>query len=136
MKIPMAILASMLAAWLFYFLVEAFFVSFEFTPIVLVGVAALILFVFSRNVQHVISRLFFIMAVESLMVPLSALLHTLNSDQDFLSVLQKDSRRPDFIVYLRSAGWDTESVVMVALGFTLVFSLFCYFLSPQRNKMN
>ena len=136
MKILMAILASMLSVWLFYFLVEAFFISFALIPIFLAGLAALILFLFSGNVQHVISRLFFIMAIESLIVPLAAFLHSLNSDQDFLSALQKDSRRPDFIIYLRSAGWDTESVVMVALAFTLVFSVFCFFLSPQRDRMN
>lgn len=136
MKILMAILASVLSVWLFYFLVEAFFVSFELIPIFLAWLAGLILFLFSGSVQHVISRLFFIMAVESLIVPLAAFLHSLSSDQDFLSVLQKDSRRPEFIVYLRSAGWDTESVVMVALAFTLVFSVFCFFLSPRRDRMN
>jgi hypothetical protein len=136
MKALFAIMASILSAWMFYFLVEAFFIQFEFVPIFLAGLAALILFLFSSSAKHVMSRLFFILAIESFIVPLAALLHSLNSEQDFLQILQKESQKPEFIIYLISGGWDTEILIMVALAFTLVFSLFSFFTSPERDKVS
>ncbi len=134
MKILMAILTSMLSVWLFYFLVETFFVDIKLVPIFLSWLAALILFLFSRDVKHVISRCFFIMGIESLLLPLAAFLHTLNGDKDFLHMLLENGNRPDFIRYLISSNWETESLVWISLAFTLVFSLFSFFLSPERDK--
>ena len=82
------------------------------------------------------SRLFFILAIESLIVPLASSLHSLNSEQDFLQILQKESQKPEFIIYLISGGWDTEILIIVALAFTLVFSLFYFFTSPERDKVS
>jgi hypothetical protein len=135
MKILFAIMASMLSVWMFYFLVDTFFIQFELVPIFLAWLAAFILFLFSSSAKHVTSRLFFVLAIESLIVPLAAFLHSLNSEQDFLQILQKESQKPEFIIYLLSGGWDTEILIMAALAFTLVFSLFSFFTSPERDKL-
>ncbi len=133
MKILMSLLASIISVWFFYFLVSAFFVQFESIPAVLVWLANVLLFVFSRNVKHVICRLFILMSVESLVVPLAAFLHTLASDHDFLQSLQKEGQSPALIQYFLSAGYDTQQLVMASLGFTMVCAIFAYFLSPERD---
>ena len=135
MKILMSLLASIISVWLFYFLVSAFFVQSESIPAVLVFLANLLLFVFSRNVKHVISRLFFLMSVESLVVPLAAFIHTLASDHDFLHSLQKEGQSPALIQYFLSSGYDTQQLVMTSLGFTTVCAIFAYFLSPERDTL-
>ena len=135
MKILMSLLASIISVWLFYFLVSAFFVQSESIPAVLVFLANLLLFVFSRNVKHVISRLFFLMSVESLVVPLAAFIHTLASDHDFLQSLQKEGQSPALIQYFLSSGYDTQQLVMTSLGFTTVCAIFAYFLSPERDTL-
>jgi len=130
MKYPIAVLASMLSAWMFYFLVAAFFVQVESLPVVLVWLANLILFLFSINAAHVISRLFSLLAIETTVVPLSAFLHTLASDQEFLASLQKEGQNPALIQYLISSGWDTQHLILTSLGFTLIFAIFAFFTSP------
>jgi hypothetical protein len=80
----------------------------------------------------VISRLFFIMAVETRVAPLSALLHTLANDQDFLVSLQREGHNPTLIQYLLTSGWDTEQVAVTALALTLVFAIFSFYLSPEK----
>ena len=132
MKYPIAVLASMLSAWMFYFLVAAFFVQVESLPVVLVWLANLILFLFSINAAHVISRLFSLLAIETMVVPLSAFLHTLASDQEFLASLQKEGQNPALIQYLMSSGWDTQHLILTSLGFTLIFAIFAFFTSPER----
>ena len=132
MKYPIAVLASMLSAWMFYFLVAAFFVQVESLPVVLVWLANLILFLFSINAAHVISRLFSLLAIETTVVPLSAFLHTLASDQEFLASLQKEGQNPALIQYLISSGWDTQHLILTSLGFTLIFAVFSFFTSPER----
>ena len=132
MKYPIAVLASMLSAWMFYFLVAAFFVQVESLPVVLVWLANLILFLFSINAAHVISRLFSLLAIETTVVPLSAFLHTLASDQEFLASLQKEGQNPALIQYLISSGWDTQHLILTSLGFTLIFAIFAFFTSPER----
>ena len=132
MKYPIAVLASMLSAWMFYFLVAAFFVQVESLPVVLVWLANLILFLFSINAAHVISRLFSLLAIETMVVPLSAFLHTLASDQEFLASLQKEGQNPALIQYLISSGWDTQHLILTSLGFTLIFTVFSFFTSPER----
>ena len=49
MKYLIAVLASMLSVWMFYFLVAAFFIQVESLPVVLVWLANLILFMLSTN---------------------------------------------------------------------------------------
>jgi hypothetical protein len=132
MKYLIAILASMLSAWMFYFLVAAFFVQVESLPVVLVWLANLVLFLFSINAAHVISRLFSLLAIETMVVPLSAFLHTLASDQEFLPSLQKEGQNPALIQYLMSSGWDTQHLILTSLGFTLIFAIFAFFTSPER----
>ena len=132
MKYPIAVLASMLSAWMFYFLVAAFFVQVESLPVVLVWLANLILFLFSINAAHVISRLFSLLAIETMVVPLSAFLHTLASDQEFLASLQKEGQNPALIQYLISSGWDTQHLILTSLGFTLIFAVFSFLTSPER----
>jgi hypothetical protein len=132
MKYLIAVLASMLSAWMFYFLVAAFFVQVESLPVVLVWLANLILFIFSINAAHVISRLFSLLAIETMVVPLSALLHTLASDQGFLESLKREGQNPALIQYLITSGWDTEQLILTSLGFTLIFAIFSFFTSPER----
>jgi hypothetical protein len=132
MKYLIAVLASMLSAWMFYFLVAAFFVQVESLPVVLVWLANLVLYLFSINAAHVISRLFSLLAIETMVVPLSAFLHTLASDQEFLASLQKEGQNPALIQYLMSSGWDTQHLILTSLGFTLIFAIFAFFTSPER----
>ncbi|MCI0419320.1 MAG: hypothetical protein L0312_08890 [Acidobacteria bacterium] len=135
MKYLVALLASVLSVWMFYFLVAAFFVQFDSLPVILVWLANLVLFVFSLNAAHVISRLFSLMAIETMVVPLSALLHTISSDQDFLLSLQKEGQSPALIQYLLASGWDTEQLILTSVGFTLIFAVFSFFLSPERYAL-
>ena len=132
MKYLIAVLASMLSVWMFYFLVAAFFVQVESLPVVLVWLANLVLFLFSINAAHVISRFFSLLAIETMVVPLSAFLHTLASDQEFLASLQKEGQNPALIQYLTSSGWDTQHLILTSLGFTLIFAIFAFFTSPER----
>ena len=132
MKYLIAVLASMLSVWMFYFLVAAFFVQVESLHVVLVWLANLVLFIFSINAAHVISRLFSLLAIETMVVPLSALLHTLASDQDFLMSLQKQGQDPALTQYLINSGWDTQNLILTSLGFTLIFAIFAFFTSPER----
>ena len=74
------------------------------------------------------------MAVESLVPPLAAFLHTLSSEQDFLNSLLKEGQDPDLIRYLVASGYDTQRLIMTSLGFTLLFVVFAYFLSPERDR--
>ncbi|MEW5975159.1 MAG: hypothetical protein AB1898_05055 [Acidobacteriota bacterium] len=133
MKYLMAVLASVLSVWLFYFLVAAFFARFESLPFILVWLFSLILFIFSSSVAHVISRLFFLMAVETMVPPLAAFLHTVSSNEEFLRSLHREGQNPALIRYFIESGWDVEQIVMTALGFTLIFSVFAYFLAPERS---
>jgi hypothetical protein len=132
MKYLIAVLASMLSAWMFYFLVAAFFIQVESLPVILVWLANLVLFALSLNAAHVISRLFSLLAIETMVVPLSALLHTLASDQDFLGSLQREGQNPALIQYLITSGWDMQHLILTALGFTLIFAIFAFFTSPER----
>ena len=132
MKYPIAVLASILSAWMFYFLVAAFFIQVESLPVVLVWLANLVLFLFSINAAHVISRFFSLLAIETMVVPLSAFLHTLASDQEFLASLQKEGQNPALIQYLISSGWDTQHLILTSLGFALIFAIFAFFTSPER----
>jgi len=132
MKYLIAVLASTLSVWMFYFLVAAFFVQVESLPVVLVWLANLVLFAFSINAAHVISRLFSLLAIETMVVPLSAFMHSLASDQDFLPSLQREGQNPELIQYLITSGWDTEQLILTALGFTLIFAIFSYFTAPER----
>ncbi|MSO23737.1 MAG: hypothetical protein EXQ58_10940 [Acidobacteria bacterium] len=86
----------------------------------------------SINAAHVISRLFSLLAIETMVVPLSALLHTFASDQDFLASLQREGQNPALIQYLISSGWDTEQLILTSLGFTLILAIFSFFTSPER----
>ena len=135
MKYLMALLASLLSVWLFYFLVAAFFAQFDSFPIILVWLANIILFLLSGSVGHVLSRFFFLMAIETLVPPLAAFLHNLSSEQEFLGSLVKNSQDPALIRYLIASGYDTERVVLTSLGFTLLFSVFAFFLSPDRDRI-
>jgi hypothetical protein len=132
MKYLVAVLAAMISVWMFYFLVAAFFVQVESLPVVLVWLANLVLFVLSLNAGHVISRFFSLLAIEAMVVPLSALLHTLASDQDFLASLQREGQNPALIRYLITSGWDTEQLILTALGFSLMFAVFSFYTSPER----
>jgi len=132
MKYLIAVLASMLSVWMFYFLVAAFFVQVESLPIVLVWVANLVLFIFSINAAHVISRFFSLLAIETMVVPLSAFLHTLASDQEFLPSLQREGQNPALVQYLITSGWDIQNLILTSLGFTLIFAIFAFFTSPER----
>jgi hypothetical protein len=132
MKYLIAVLASMLSVWMFYFLVAAFFVQVESLPVVLVWLANLVLFILSINATHVVSRLFSLLAIETMVVPLSAFMHTLASDQDFLASLQREGQNPALIRYLISSGWDTQNLILTSLGFTLTFAIFSYFTAPER----
>jgi hypothetical protein len=132
MKYFIALLASLLSVWMFYFLVAAFFVQVESLPVILVWLANLVLFLFSINAAHVISRLFSLLAIEAMVVPLSALLHMLASDQEFLQSLKREGQNPALIQYLISSGWDTEQLIMTSLGFILIFAVFSFFTSPER----
>jgi hypothetical protein len=132
MKYLIALLASLLSAWYFYFLVAAFFPQFESLPVILVWLASFVLFIVSVNVAHVISRLFFILAVETIVAPAAALLHMLTSDRDFLLSLQSEGQDPALIRYLVASGWDTEQVVLTSLAFTLIFAIFSFYLSPEK----
>ena len=132
MKYLIAVLASMLSVWMFYFLVAAFFIQVESLPVVLVWLANLVLFALSINAAHVISRLFSLLAIETMVVPLSAFLHTLASDQEFLTSLQREGQNPALIRYLIASGWDTQHLILTSLGFTLIFAVFSFFTSPER----
>ena len=132
MKYLIALLASILSVWMFYFLVAAFFIQVESLPIVLVWLANLVLFVFSINAAHVISRMFSLLAIETIVVPLAAFLHMLASDQDFLTSLKREGQNPALIQYLITSGWDTEHLILTSLGFTLIFAVFAFFTSPER----
>ena len=132
MKYLIAVLASMLSVWLFYFLVAAFFVQVGSLPVVLVWLANLVLFALSLNAAHVISQLFSLLAIETMVVPLSAFLHTLASDQDFLTSLQREGQDPALIRYLMTSGWDTEQLILTALGFSLMFAVFSFYTTPER----
>src|SRR4026208_489909 len=99
MKYLIAVLASMLSVWMFYFLVAAFFVQVESLPVVLVWLANLVLFILSINATHVVSRLFSLLAIETMVVPLSAFMHTLASDQDFLGSLPREGPNPALTHY-------------------------------------
>jgi len=122
----------MLSVWMFYFLVAAFFVQIESLPVVLVWLANLVFFALSLNAAHVISRLFSLLAIETMVVPLSAFLHTSANDQDFLTSLQREGQDPALIRYLIASGWDTEHLILTSLGFTLIFAVFSYYTSPER----
>lgn len=132
MKYLIALLASVLSVWLFYFLVAAFFVQVESLPVILVWLANLVLFTLSLNAAHIISRLFSLLAIETMVVPLSAFLHMLASDQDFLASLQREGQDPALIHYLMTSGWDTEHLILTALGFSLVFAVFSFYTTPER----
>lgn len=133
MKYLMAVLVSLLSVWLFYFLVAAFFLQFESFPIILVWLANIILFLLSDSVRHVLSRFFFLIAVETLVPSLAAFLNNLGSEQDLLGSLLKNGQDPALIRYLVASGYDTERVVLTSLGFTLIFSVFAFFLSPETD---
>jgi len=132
MKYLIAVLASMLSVWMFYFLVAAFFIQVESFPVILVWLANLVLFALSINAAHVISRLFALLAIETMVVPLSAFLHTLASDQEFLGSLEREGQNPALIQYLITSGWDTEQLILTSLGFTLIFAIFSFFTAPER----
>ena len=132
MKYLIAVLASIISVWMFYFLVAAFFVQVESLPVILVWLANLVLFILSINAAHVISRLFSLLAIETMVVPLSAFLHTLASEQDFLVSLKREGQDPALIQYLISSGWDTEHLILTSLGFILIFAVFSFFTSPER----
>ncbi|MFN8006541.1 MAG: hypothetical protein U0V70_05885 [Terriglobia bacterium] len=134
MKYFVALLVSILSVWLFYFLVAAFFVQFEAFPIVLVWLANIILFVLSNNVRHILSRFFFLIAIESMVPPLAAFLHTVSGQEDLLGTLLTSGQDPALIRYFVASGYDIERVVMTSLGFTLIFSLFAFFLSPETDR--
>ena len=134
MKYLMAVLVSLLSVWLFYFLVAAFFVQFNSFPIILIWLANIILFILSQNVRHVLSRFFFLMAIETLVPPLAAFLHGLGSEQDLLGSLMSNGQDPALIRYFVASGYDTERVVITSLGFTLIFSVFAFFLSPETDR--
>ena len=136
MKYLVAVLVSLLSVWLFYFLVAAFFVQFESFPIILVWLANIILFLLSKNVRHVLSRFFFLIAIETLVPPLAAFLHTIGGEQNLLGSLLQNGQDPALIRYLVASGYDTEQVVMSSLGFTLIFSLFAFFLSPESDRFH
>ena len=72
------------------------------------------------------------LAIETMVVPLSAFLHTLASDQNFLESLKREGQNPALIQYLISSGWDTEHLILTSLGFTLIFAVFAFFTSPER----
>ena len=131
MKYLIAVLASMLSVWMFYFLVAAFFVQVESLPVVLVWLANLVLFILSINAAHVVSRLFSLLAIETMVVPLSAFLHTLASDR-ISWPHYKGKANPALIRYLISSGWDTQNLFLTSLGFTLIFAIFSYFTAPER----
>jgi hypothetical protein len=132
MKYLMALLASIVSAWMFYFLVGAFFVQFGSLPVILVWIVNLVFYMFSLNAAHVISRMFSIMALETLVVPVAALLHFLASDRDFLLSFQKEGQSPTLIQYLINTGWDTEQLVLTSLGIILLFSVLAFFLTSER----
>jgi len=134
MKYLMAVLASLLSVWLFYFLVAAFFVQFEGFPVILIWLANIIFFLLSHSVRQVLSRFFFLSAIETLVPPLAAFIHGFGSEQELLKSLMNSSQDPALIRYLISSGYDTERVVITSLGFTLIFSLFAYFLSPDTDQ--
>lgn len=134
MKYLIAVLVSLLSVWLFYFLVAAFFVQFESFPIILVWLANIILFLLSDSVRHVLSRFFFLIAIETLVPPLAAFLHSLESEQDLLGSLMSNGQDPALIRYLVASGYDTERLVLTSLGFTLLFSVFAFFLSPDSDR--
>lgn len=117
---------------MFYFLVAAFFIQVESFPVILVWLANLVLFALSINAAHVISRLFALLAIETMVVPLSAFLHTLASDQEFLGSLEREGQNPALIQYLITSGWDTEQLILTSLGFTLIFAIFSFFTAPER----
>jgi hypothetical protein len=132
MKYLIAVLASMLSVGMFYFLVAAVFVQVESLPVILVWLANLVFFAFSINAAHVISRMFSLLAIETMVVPLSAFMHTLASDQDFLPSLQREGQNPALLQYLITSGWDTQQLILTSLGFTLIFAIFSFFTSPER----
>lgn len=133
MKYLMAVLASLLSVWLFYFLVAAFFAQFESFPIILIWLANIILFLLSNSVRQVLSRFFFLLAIETLVPSLAAFLHHFESEQELLGSLMNSGQDPALIRYLVASGFDTERVVMTSLGFTLIFSVFAFFISPDTD---
>jgi hypothetical protein len=88
----------------------------------------------SSTSRLIICRFFFLVAIESLVPSLAAFLHSLNSDQEFLGSLLKEGQDPDLIRYLVASGYDTPRLIMTSLGFTLLFAVFAYFLSPERDR--
>ena len=135
MKYLMGLLASLLSVWLFYFLVAAFFIQFDSFPIILVWLANIILFLLSGSVRNVLCHFFFLMAIEALVPSLAAFLQILSGEQDFLGSLIKNGQDPALIRYLIASGYDTERVVLNSLGFALLFSVFAFFLSPERDRI-
>jgi len=133
MKYLMAVLVSLLSVWLFYFLVAAFFLQFESFPIILVWLANIILFLLSDSVRHVLSRFFFLIAVETLVPSLAAFLNSFGGEQDLLGSLLNKGQDPALIRYLVASGFDTERVILTSLGFTLIFSVFAFFISPETD---
>lgn len=132
MKYLMAFLASMVSVWMLYSLVAAVFVQFSSLPVILVWLVSLIFYSFSFNAAHVICRMFSILALETMVVPLAAALHLLTSDQDFLHSLEREGQSPALIQYLINSNWNTEQLVLTALGFSLLFAVFAFYLSPER----
>lgn len=135
MKYLMAVLVSLLSVWFFYFLVAAFFVQFESFPIILVWLANIILFLLSNSIRLVLSRFFFLMAIETLVPSLAAFLNSLGSEKDLLGSLLTNGQDPALIRYLIASGYDTERVVVTSIGFTLLFSLIAYFVSPETDRL-
>ncbi|MBM3801266.1 MAG: hypothetical protein FJW26_03030 [Acidimicrobiia bacterium] len=84
------------------------------------------------NAAHVVSRLFSLLAIETMVAPLSAFLHMLASDQDFLASLQREGQNPALVQYLIASGWDTEQLILTSLGVALLFAILAFFTSPER----
>ena len=135
MRYLMAVLVSLLSVRFFYFLVAAFFVQFESFPIILVWLANIILFLLSNSVRLVLSRFFFLMAIEMLVPSLAAFLNNMGGEKDLLGSLMNNGQDPALIRYLIASGYDTERIVLTSLGFTLLFSLIAYFVSPETDRL-
>lgn len=67
-----------------------------------------------------------------MVAPLSAFLHMLASDQDFLASLQREGQNPALVQYLIASGWDTEQLILTSLGVALLFAILAFFTSPER----
>jgi hypothetical protein len=126
MKYLIAVLASILSVWMFYFLwsPRSLFRLCPFCGPRLAGKSGS--FPSRINAAHVIFPTVFLLAIENDGGSIGGFLHhALPATRIFWNHSKERGKNPALIQYLISSGWDnTQQLILTSLGFTLIFAIF------------